>query len=84
MQNKKTAVYLRVSTDAQLEEGYSIEAQKEMAEAFLKSKGIKNYAFYIDGGYSGSNLLRPSLNNSTSSKISWLFGSNLFIKLFAI
>lgn len=65
MQNRKTAVYLRVSTDAQLEEGYSIEAQKEMAEAFLKSKGIKNYAFYIDGGYSGSNLLRPSLKQLT-------------------
>jgi len=61
LQNRKTAIYLRVSTDAQREEGYSIDAQKEMAEAFVKSKGIKNYGFYIDGGFSGSNLDRPQL-----------------------
>ena len=74
MQNKKTAIYARVSTDAQREEGYSIDAQKEMAEAFVKSKGIKNFEFYVDGGFSGSNLDRPALkqliNDAKSGKIS--------------
>lgn len=58
---KKTALYIRVSTDAQREEGYSIEAQKEMLEAFSKSKRIGNYEFFIDGGFSGSNLDRPEM-----------------------
>lgn len=61
MTAEKTAIYVRVSTDAQREEGYSVEAQKEMAEAYVKSKGIKNFKFYVDGGFSGSNIERPAL-----------------------
>ena len=55
------ALYVRVSTEAQAEEGYSIEAQKERLEAFCVARGIKNYEFYIDGAYSGSNIERPEL-----------------------
>jgi site-specific DNA recombinase len=58
---KYAALYIRVSTDTQFEEGYSIEVQKEMLEGFCKSKNIKQYEFYIDGGYSGSNIERPFL-----------------------
>lgn len=58
---KISAIYIRVSTDAQREEGYSIEAQKEMLTAYCVSKGIKDYEYYIDGGYSGSNIQRPAL-----------------------
>ncbi len=60
--NKATAIYIRVSTDAQREEGYSIDAQKEMLTAYCISKGIKNYDYYIDGGFSGSNIERPELS----------------------
>ncbi len=59
--NKIAAIYIRVSTDAQREEGYSIDAQKEMLTAYCVSKGIKNYDYYIDGGFSGSNIERPEL-----------------------
>ena len=59
--DKKAALYIRVSTDAQREEGYSIEAQTEMLEAFCKSKRIKGYDFYIDGGFTGSNIERPEM-----------------------
>ncbi len=59
--NRFTALYIRVSTDAQAEEGYSIEAQKEMLEGFCKAKQVNNYKFYIDGGFSGSNINRPYL-----------------------
>lgn len=59
--NKIAAIYIRVSTDAQREEGYSIDAQKEMLTAYCVSKGIKNYEYYIDGGFSGSNIDRPEL-----------------------
>ncbi len=58
---KKAALYIRVSTDAQREEGYSIEAQKEMLSAFCVTKNITNYEFFIDGGFTGSNLNRPEM-----------------------
>jgi site-specific DNA recombinase len=61
MKETKAAIYIRVSTDAQREEGYSIDAQKEMLTAYCISKGIKNYDFYIDGGFTGSNIERPEL-----------------------
>lgn len=56
---KTAAIYIRVSTDSQAEEGYSIDAQKEQLSAYCVSKGIRNYEFYIDGGWSGSNIDRP-------------------------
>ena len=58
---KKSAIYVRVSTDAQREEGYSIDAQKEALAAYCVAQSIKKYEFYEDGGYSGSNMNRPEL-----------------------
>lgn len=58
---KVAAIYIRVSTDYQAEEGYSIDAQKEQLTAYCVSKGIKNYDYYIDGGWSGSNIDRPEM-----------------------
>lgn len=62
-ENKKAALYIRVSTDAQREEGYSIEAQEEMLIAYCVSREIKRYESYIDGGFSGSNIDRPRLSS---------------------
>ena len=61
MADKKAALYVRVSTDAQREEGYSIYAQEEMLIGYCVSRGIKDYEVYIDGGFSGSNINRPRL-----------------------
>jgi len=61
MEKKHAAIYIRVSTDAQAEEGYSIDAQKEQLTAYCVSRGIKNYEYYIDGGWSGSNINRPEM-----------------------
>lgn len=72
--DKIAAIYIRVSTDAQAEEGYSIDAQKEQLAAYCVSKGLKNYEFYIDGGWSGSNINRPEIQrlikDSQEGKIS--------------
>lgn len=59
--NEKAALYVRVSTDAQYEEGYSVDAQKEKLVAYCKLKDINDYDFYIDGGWSGSNIKRPEM-----------------------
>lgn len=58
--NIQAALYCRVSTDTQME-GYSIEAQQEMLKHYCASKEIENYKFYIDGGWSGSNIERPKI-----------------------
>ena len=63
---KVTAIYIRVSTDAQAEEGYSIDEQKLKLIAYCDAKhsketSYKPYEFYIDGGYTGSNIDRPEL-----------------------
>ncbi len=42
-------------------EGYSIDAQKELLASYCKIKGIEKYQYYIDAGYSGRNMNRPSL-----------------------
>lgn len=60
-ENKKVALYIRVSTDSQYEEGYSVEAQQEKLEAYCKIKNYTNYECYIDGGWSGSNIDRPEM-----------------------
>lgn len=58
----KVALYVRVSTDRQAEEGYSIEVQKERLIAFSKTlDGEVSYDFYIDDGFSGATLERPAM-----------------------
>lgn len=57
----KRGLYIRVSTEAQAEEGYSVAAQTERLEAFCKAKGWNDYETYVDGGFSGSNLNRPEV-----------------------
>ncbi len=58
---KKTALYIRVSTEMQAQEGYSIQAQSEKLEAYAKLHDIAPWELYIDGGFSGSNLDRPEM-----------------------
>ena len=81
MKQKKSAIYIRVSTDAQREEGYSIDAQKEMLAAYCVSKSIKDYDYYIDGGYTGSNIERPELQRLISDVKSGLINTVLVYKL---
>ena len=55
------AGYIRVSTDSQAEEGYSLEAQEERLQAYAKAEGWPPLKLYIDPAYSGSNLNRPAM-----------------------
>lgn len=56
----KAGLYCRVSTDIQME-GYSIEAQQEFLKQYCIMHDIEDYEFYIDGGYTGSNIDRPDM-----------------------
>lgn len=72
MPNKEgiTALYNRVSTDSQFEEGYSIEAQEQKLIQWCKLKDITNYEVYTDGGWSGSNIDRPAMKKLISDIMS--------------
>lgn len=54
-------IYIRVSTQEQAQEGYSIPAQKERLTAYCKAQGWGDYRFYIDDGVSGRGMERPKL-----------------------
>ena len=58
-----TALYVRVSTDAQAEEGHSIEAQKEMLVNYCKAYHFTNYEFFVDAGFSGAMIERPGISS---------------------
>lgn len=64
-----TALYVRVSTDAQFEEGYSIEAQEKKLKQWCEVKDFTDYQVYQDGGWSGSNLDRPAMKQLISDII---------------
>lgn len=57
----KAAVYLRVSTLEQAENGWSIEGQYKEIREFCDKEGYKVSRVYRDLGYSGSTIERPGL-----------------------
>jgi len=59
-----TAVYTRLSLeDNNLDDGYSIEAQKEMLFNFVEEQeDMALYAVYCDNGFTGSNFDRDDFN----------------------
>lgn len=57
--SKTAAIYLRVNTNDQIEEGSSIENQRELLQAWAKLWGYKIYDEYSDRGYSGRTPDRP-------------------------
>lgn len=57
----KAGAYIRVSTDEQAENGYSLQMQEERITAQIIAKGWDLHKVYIDGGQSGGKLERPAL-----------------------
>jgi len=43
-----TGIYIRVSTEEQAKEGFSINAQKEKLKQYVFARGWDIYSFYID------------------------------------
>ena len=64
----RCAIYTRVSSDQGLEQDFnSLDAQREAAEAYVKSQAHEGWrlhrAHYDDGGYSGGSMERPALRS---------------------
>lgn len=77
----KVALYVRVSTTSQMEEGYSIEEQKAKLESYCNIKDWHIYKVYTDGGFSGSTTERPALEQLIKDAQSKLFDTVLVYKL---
>ena len=77
----KVAIYVRVSTTSQVEEGYSIEEQIDKLESYCKIKDWTVYKVYTDGGFSGSNTERPALENLIKDADKKKFDTVLVYKL---
>ena len=63
---QRCAIYTRVSTDNGLEQEFnSLHAQREAAQAYIKSQAHEGWKLirdhYDDGGFSGGSLERPGL-----------------------
>lgn len=58
----RTAIYIRVSTDEQVREGYSIDAQKHKLLQYCNIRNWSISGIYMDEGVSGKNITeRPQL-----------------------
>lgn len=77
----KVALYVRVSTTSQMEEGYSIDEQKAKLESYCDIKDWHIYKVYTDGGFSGSTTERPALEQLIKDAQSKLFDTVLVYKL---
>lgn len=61
MQTKRVFIYVRVSTLAQAEEGYSIPQQIERLEKYCEAMGWQVIKVYVEDGHSGGTMDRPAL-----------------------
>jgi site-specific DNA recombinase len=58
-----TAIYVRVSTEEQVQEGYSIRAQEQKLKDYARIKEWSIFNIYADEGISGKNIIeRPAIN----------------------
>ena len=58
---KRACIYIRVSTEAQEADGYSLEEQERLCKSAIESKEWEYERTYCDGGYSGKTMERPAL-----------------------
>ncbi|KWX71575.1 hypothetical protein AMQ84_26975 [Paenibacillus riograndensis] len=57
----RVAIYTRVSTDHQAEEGFSMEVQHEKLMEYINRNKLMLFKFYSDPGVSAKNLNRPGI-----------------------
>jgi len=67
----KVAIYIRVSTEDQAKEGFSLDAQKERLIAYCEAQGWDVTSVYQDDGHTGRNTKRPAYQRMFEEKDSW-------------
>lgn len=77
----KAVIYIRVSTDQQAEEGFSIEGQRSRLIAYAASQDWEVIEVYIDDGYSAKDLNRPAMKKMLEDMTGNTFDVVLVYKL---
>lgn len=76
------ALYRRVSTDKQADEGYSLDVQLEKLQAYAKTlSNVKEVRVYTDDGYSGSSLDRPGMKQMIEDIAAGIITHVIVVKL---
>lgn len=57
----RAAIYVRVSTDDQRDNGYSIDSQLRTIKEYCEKNNYSIIDVYNDAGYSGKDLMRPEM-----------------------
>lgn len=57
----RCGIYVRVSTDDQKDNGYSIDSQLRMIKEYCERNNYDIVSTYNDAGYSGKDLMRPEM-----------------------
>ena len=61
---KKVAIYCRVSTQEQAEEGYSLEEQQRLIREYCQQKNYEVAMVYEDAGISGKDIRHRPASSS--------------------
>ncbi|PIW10458.1 MAG: recombinase family protein, partial [Caldiserica bacterium CG17_big_fil_post_rev_8_21_14_2_50_35_7] len=77
----KAAIYMRVSTPDQAEEGESLELQKERILEYIKAQNWKLFKIYEDAGLSGGSTKRPAFQELLKDTQNKLFDVVLVYKI---
>lgn len=72
--SKYVAIYVRVSSSRQVEDGYSLEAQEKVLRDYVSKQGKKVFKIYSDAGISGATTDRLGLQDLLSDAKQGLFG----------
>ena len=67
----RAALYLRVSTEDQAREGFSLDAQRKRLFAYCKARGWEVGDVYVDDGHSGRNIKRPAYTRMMEERERW-------------
>lgn len=78
---ERVGIYVRVSTNEQAEDGYSIGEQTDKLKKYADIKGWQVYNVYTDAGFSGSNLHRPGMQQLIEDCQDHLISTVLVYKL---
>lgn len=77
----RVAIYIRVSTKKQVEEGYSLDAQRDRLVKLCELNGYIIYKMYADEGKSGKDTNRPALKQMMEDMEAGCFDKILVMKL---
>lgn len=77
----RVVIYVRVSTNMQVEDGYSLDGQIERCKAYAVSQGWEVVFIYIEEGESAKDMKRPELQKLMEDAENGVFDVLLVYKL---